>query len=450
MIRWLVALVALVAAPAAAQEPTATMGVGGPSFCYNDLLSVTTERIEWCSDAAGVLNIYDTANPAPTPVATILWTEWTPEPTPEGTPGGACWSADVALDVETEILTDACGEIPPPLCEPKEYIAQDCYIGDGTSDRVIPVGFTPDVVAVQHATGPGGHNRGQLVWVRGMDWAEISLSLGGGQVFSQTGILGPVADGFRVDNDLNVNEAGARYCWFAFAGAEGGFAAGRYIGSWQPEIPLPIDWKPDVVAIIPQSTSGWLLSTITVDRPELVGSTAIQGGVSTTSAVPLVAFDTDGARIQSCAVGAECSSFYRPNVYGMEYWWFALRAIPDAMSVQLTTGDSQARQGHPLGCTSKFFWLFRSHVGGGSGGCKLWAYQGITADAFGCSFLGFTGAPPMGAALSCTEDRGLRYIESPYQWVDMVGTGSNFGAGCNQTGSYYTSVAFCDGGAFVQ
>lgn len=226
-------------------------------------------------------------------------------------------------------------------------MAVGSYAGNGTSQNVTGLGFSPDLVIVKSSTAS------QSVFRTSLMAANNTAYLAAATANFTGGITSLGSDGFSVGSSTVVNTSGTTYHWQAFGNAydpvtKSGatdFAVGTYTGNGVDNRDITdLPWQPDMVAVKRSgATAGtWRSTANSGDSSSFFGATL------------------DGAnRVQALQTfGYQIGTQANVNSSGNTYNWFAFKT-GDNFTVGSYSGTGSA-QDIVTGFQPDLAWIKRS------------------------------------------------------------------------------------------
>jgi predicted Zn-dependent protease with MMP-like domain len=133
----------------------------------------------------------------------------------------------------------------------QSFIAVGNYFGNGVNNReIIDVGFTPDMVIVK-----GNTNTDAVIRTNTMS-GTLSKSVTVNMAANNWGITELTTSGFRVTNNVKVNENGIDYYWIAVQNTSDKIITGSYTGNNIDNRNLTgIGFSPDYLMLFPESAN---------------------------------------------------------------------------------------------------------------------------------------------------------------------------------------------------
>ena len=119
------------------------------------------------------------------------------------------------------------------------------YVGNGTDNRAITVGFGADVVIVRSFDS----NVTSIIRTSSMS-GDVSKDLDGTVALAANNIQSLDANGFTVGTDTAVNENGTTYVWTAFKASAGVLKVGSYTGNGTTQGITGAGFSPELVYVL--------------------------------------------------------------------------------------------------------------------------------------------------------------------------------------------------------
>lgn len=196
------------------------------------------------------------------------------------------------------------------------------YTGNGTSQSITGVGFSPDLIIIKGATGANSAVFATSSMPAGESYQLSSPS-------NADAITSLDSDGFSVGADEEANESGVTYYWEAFDGSGGSdFKVGSYTGNGVDDTSITgIGFQPDFVMVRSSSDgqhANWRTSDMAVDK----------------SFYPNIASTGTTNRLQDMeADGFQVGTASQVNTDGVTYYYVAFKKATEAMTAGTYTGD---------------------------------------------------------------------------------------------------------------
>ncbi len=229
-------------------------------------------------------------------------------------------------------------------------IATGSYTGNGVNARAITgLGFEPDLVIVKR--GDGSYHP---VWRSSAMVGDVSAYLGASLVNTSNCIESLDVDGFTLGDDEKVNTDTKTYHWIAAAVNEvDDFAVGTYVGNSSDDRSISgLGFEPDLVVVKGNRADQgcWRSSA-------MVGDSSAFFGATTNYANLIQALEADGFQVGTSV---------NVNYTGIDYYWFAVKAVPGLVAAGTYTGDgSDNRSISGIGFEPEHVWVKRSGASAG-------------------------------------------------------------------------------------
>jgi len=231
-------------------------------------------------------------------------------------------------------------------------MARGSYSGNGTSQSVTGLGFTPDLVIIKHTDQ--ATDQYAVFRTRMMGGANATAYLAAATANFANGITSLNSDGFSVGAHATVNTSGDTYYWEAFGNAFNpltnsgavNFAIGAYMANEIDSRNISrIGFQPDFVTIKASGAyvSAWRTSVLSGDLSSFFGATA-------EAADNIQALNTDGFQLGLAN---------QVSVAGALYWWFAFKSGSN-FSVNTYSGTGAAQDITTVGFQPDLVWVKRS------------------------------------------------------------------------------------------
>jgi hypothetical protein len=207
----------------------------------------------------------------------------------------------------------------------KLRVLSGSYAGDGNDNRVVHVGFQPDVVIVD-SQGTTGGTEAVIRTSTMLGDASKELDAGTPTALAANKIQSFTSTGFVVGSDPDVNETGAgrTYHWVAMQAGTGVMKVGTYTGNGTTRTITGLGFSPVYVVVIPAAAQDPVQRSATMPAGFSRNFVAFAIGDGITS------LHGDGF-----TVGANA----RVNANGAAYHYVAWASVPGSVAVGSYTGN---------------------------------------------------------------------------------------------------------------
>jgi hypothetical protein len=195
-------------------------------------------------------------------------------------------------------------------------MASGSYVGNGTDNRAVAVGFQPDLVIVKDTTTDVGAARTSSMA------GDVSKPMGTLTAFQADNIQSLTATGFVVGTNARVNSAGRTYHWVAFKANSQAMKVGTYNGNGTTQSITGVGFSPKMVILLGNSAQRAVSRFSGMSRTYgFDASTGVTTGVT--------AFNADGF-----SVGAAVEA----NSNGVAYHYIAFNDVANSIDVASYAG----------------------------------------------------------------------------------------------------------------
>ena len=297
--------------------------------------------------------------------------------------------------------------------------ATGTFTGDGVDNRVITIGFKPDLVIVKASTNQTGVLRTSSMT------GDVSKSMAGATVLGANLVQSLDATGFTVGNAANVNTNTVAYTWVAFRAAAGALRVGSYTGDGVAGRAVPgAGFAPKWVTVLPagaaRANQRYSLMTAGFQFDDDVGT-----------ATRITALGTDGFTV---AAGAEVNS------NGATYHYVAVNEVAGSAMTGTYAGSGVNRSITGVGFAPDYVAVRANDiVTARRGRQRAGALAGAASQFYGTTADGITGITALQTdGFGLGTDTSVNAASSTYHWLAF----KNAAGGCaTQSSATFAATA---------